>query len=332
MRLDVANARIGARRPGLLGPSALRELLARPTAGARLELLRAGPLGRDLPAPAPGERLGAIETALREGVRREAEALLEQVEGRRARALLAAFLGLEEAAAVKAVLRGVAAGAPVDRTLAAAPPVPGLPAAALAAAASAPGAGPALARLAEAGSEIAARVAAAAAEGVGPQALEAAADAAAFERARAACRGAGEDRDVLARHLGDRIDARNAATLLALAAGGGAPGPWLAGGSRLSPAALDAAARGGPDAARAAVARAFPAAAGALAAPWSAERALERIVLAPVRREARRRPLSIAVPLAYLAERRAEVRRVALVLRGAALGLPAEEILDLAEA
>jgi hypothetical protein len=38
------------------------------------------------------------------------------------------------------------------------------------------------------------------------------------------------------------------------------------------------------------------------------------------------------VPLAYLAERRAEVRRVALSLRGAQLGLPGDELLSLVEA
>ena len=54
--------------------------------------------------------------------------------------------------------------------------------------------------------------------------------------------------------------------------------------------------------------------------------------MAPLRREARVRPLSLAVPLAYLAERRAEARIVAITLRGAELGLPAEEILEMAEA
>jgi vacuolar-type H+-ATPase subunit C/Vma6 len=71
---------------------------------------------------------------------------------------------------------------------------------------------------------------------------------------------------------------------------------------------------------------------GSLARPWQADRALERAMVAILHQEARRRPLSIAVPLAYLAARREEVRRVALLLRGAALELPGDEILDLAEA
>uniref|UniRef100_UPI001F5677D6 V-type ATPase subunit n=1 Tax=Anaeromyxobacter oryzisoli TaxID=2925408 RepID=UPI001F5677D6 len=91
-------------------------------------------------------------------------------------------------------------------------------------------------------------------------------------------------------------------------------------------------AAGPQPAARAAVAEVFPELAAAAAEPWAMERALEAAVLAPLRREARRAPLSLAVPLRYLLERREEVRRIALVLRGAALGLPLETILGLAEA
>jgi V/A-type H+-transporting ATPase subunit C len=40
----------------------------------------------------------------------------------------------------------------------------------------------------------------------------------------------------------------------------------------------------------------------------------------------------VAVPLRHLLERRAEVRRAALVLRAAAIGLPGEELLSLVEA
>jgi V/A-type H+-transporting ATPase subunit C len=80
------------------------------------------------------------------------------------------------------------------------------------------------------------------------------------------------------------------------------------------------------------VARAFDLVVAALARRWAAERALEDAVLRPLLREARRRPLSLAVPLSFLLARRAEVGRVAVVLRGASLGLPADELLDLAEA
>jgi V/A-type H+-transporting ATPase subunit C len=334
-RLDFANSRIGARRARLAGARALHELLARPSLEARLELLRGMPVGAAIPAAlgAP-PRLAEAERAMREALRREARALLGDAEGHRARALLAAFLQADEGEAVKAVLRGVARGGGIDETLAAAPPVPGLGEDLLRAAAAAGSLATALAALAAGGSAVAADVRAAE-PAPGPDRLlplELAADRAALARARAACRRRGEDGAVLSRHLADRVDTRNAATLLLVAGASPAVSPWLAGGRRFSEGALDALARAGLEPVRAAIAEAFPGAAPALARPWTAERALERAVLRALRREARARPLSIAVPLAYLAARRDEVRRVALVLRGAALELPGDELLELAEA
>ena len=136
-----------------------------------------------------------------------------------------------------------------------------------------------------------------------------------------------------ARHLGDRADARNAATLLALAGAPPAADALVPGGRRSRVRRCGAlAALREAGAVRAAIAAAFAVPRGRLASPWQAERALERGMVRSLRREARSRPLSLAVPLAYLAVRRAEVRRIALVLRGAALGLPADELLDLVEA
>jgi V/A-type H+-transporting ATPase subunit C len=333
-RLDYANGRLGARRARLAGPAELRALLGRPSLDARIALLRTLPLGASLPEDVGADPLGAVERALRDALRRETLAILQDAEGTRARDLLHAFVSLDEADAVKAVLRGVARGAPIDRTMAAAPEIPGLSAEALRRAAGAPSLAAALEALAAAGSGLAARAGEALA-GAGAQGLlwlEIATDRAAILRALAACKGGGEDGAVLARHLADRVDARNAATLLVLGAAA-APSPWLPGGRRLEEAELAALARAGPGAARAAVARAFPGVAeGSLARPWQADRALERAMVAILHQEARRRPLSIAVPLAYLAARREEVRRVALLLRGAALELPGDEILDLAEA
>ncbi|ABS26767.1 V-type ATPase subunit [Anaeromyxobacter sp. Fw109-5] len=336
-RLDFANARLGARRARLLDDAALRALLARGGEAERLEALRASALGAAVPAGRTGgpDALLRVEAALREALRQEGMRLLEETEGGRARALLEAFLALDEAAAVAAIARGVAAGAPVDRTLAAAPPVPGLPADALRAAASARDVPAALAALAAAGSAVGAAAGAFAGgfraeRGLLP--LEIAAERAALARARRACRRGGEDAAILARHLADRVDSRNAATLLALAGAVPAADALLEGGRSLAGETLRrvAALRHG-DAVRDAVSAALGMSAAELATPWGAERALERRLVLALRREARARPLSLAVPLAHLAARRAEVRRVALVLRGAALGLPAEEILSLAE-
>lgn len=333
-RLDYANARLGARRADLLGVQGLRELLARPTLEARVELLRTRRAGARVPAVLGADPLGEVERALREAWREEAEGLLADAEAVRPKRLLAVFLALEEARAVKAVLRGVAQGAPPERTLAAAPPVPGLGEEALRLAASAPGLDAAVAVLEAAGSALAGPVR----EALPPTAdlgllpAEIAADRTALARARRACRGWSEDASLLRRHLEDRVDVRNATTLLALAGAAPALDPWVAGGRRLRDAELRSLGGAPPAQARAAIERVFPQAAGRLGTPWAAERALERTLLAPLRREARRRPHSIAVPLAYLAERRAEIRSAAVVLRGAALGLPGEELLDLAEA
>lgn len=337
-RLDYANARIGARRARLLGGAGLRDLLARPTLESRLELLRTMALGARLPAAAraDGSRdaLGLLELSLREGLVREQAQLLADAEGDRPRELLAAVLGIEEAAAVKAVVRGVAHGATVERILAAALPVPGLGPARLRAAASASTVEAALAALAADGSPVAAAAADAlalrASHGLLP--LEIAADRAAFARAARAASKRGEDAAIVRAHVEDRVDARNAATLLALAGAPPVTQAFVPGGRRLAQETFQRLAGAAPPALHARLAALFRGDAAGLGRPWSADRALERAVLAPLRQAARARPLSIAVPLAYLLERRAEVRRVALLLRGAELGLPGDELLDLVEA
>jgi len=336
MRLDQVNARVGARRARLLGPEGLHQLAARPTLEARLAWLRAS--GWAAAVPAEGEPAGIeeLEAGLREAQRREVAWLLEHVEGGGARGVLAAFLGLAEADAVNAVLRGVAGGAALDQTLAAAPPTPGFAEAPLRAAAAAPSLEAAVAVLTEAGHPLAPALAAALPErahhGLAP--LEQAVERAALASALAACRRAGEDGRVLRAHLGDRIDARNAALLVELAGSGPPPEPgalFLEGGRRLDQARL-ASLAGAPLAEVQAVLAATFAVPPTLSSPWGAELALERAVLLRARREARARPLSVAVPLAYLLERRAEARRIAVLLRGHAFELPAEQVLDLLEA
>jgi V/A-type H+-transporting ATPase subunit C len=161
---------------------------------------------------------------------------------------------------------------------------------------------------------------------------ELAADAAAILRARAACRGRGEDARVMADALADLADARNAATLLVLAGKVPTSPPWIPGGRRWDAARLDHLARSGAEPARLALAAGLEVPAAALESAAGAERALEAARVRALRREARARPLSLAVPLAYLAARREEVRRIALVLRGVAVGVEADELLDLVEA
>jgi V/A-type H+-transporting ATPase subunit C len=335
-RLDFANARIGARRTRLLGGAEIRELLARPDLSARLELL--GRLGLVPPEPArlleEPDPLGAAEAELRAGVRREGLRVLADAEGRRARALLAAFLEIEAPRAVRAVLRGIVAGVPLDEVVALAPPTPELPAERIRELSASGTVEQVAERLAAWGSPLGPALRAAlplrGERGLLP--AEIALDRAAFARASEACRAAREDARVLRAHLRDRIDVRNGETLLVLSGAPAAPELFLPGGRRIGVAAFLRLARLPPEELRAGLGGLLRLGEGGLETPWAADRTLERAALAPLRREARARPLSLAVPLAWLAERRAEARAVAVALRGAELGLPAEEILDLAEA
>jgi V/A-type H+-transporting ATPase subunit C len=331
-RLDHLNARLGARRDGALGSAGLEALLVAPSLEARWRRLRLSRWWAALPAEPGPEPLPALERALRELQREEATWLLARVEGRRPKALLSAWLALGEADALKVVLRGVSAAAPLDRILLAAPATPGLPEALLHAAAAAGSPEGAVRVLEEAGHRLAAPLLAALPErrapGVAP--LEAALDGAVHEAVRAACAGHGEDAGLLLQFLGDRIDARNAATLLSQAGGGGVV-PFLPGGRRLGQVDLDRLARLDEAHLAEALAAALPGLGPALVSPWGAELGLERLQLAAARKAARAWPLSVAVPVAHLLARRLEARRIAVALRGVELGLAADELLSLVE-
>lgn len=331
-RLDHVNARIGARRSRLLGADGLRELLVRPSLAARIELL--AQRGRIVsgPLPAEGDGLLAVERALRSAVREEERRLLDEVEGPGARRLLAAAIALGEAQGLKQILRGIAHGLPADRLAAGAalgPGEEGLPA--LAGAASLDDL---VGRLRAQESPFAEPIGAALAERDRAALLpaEVAIDRVAAGRVAAAAVRAGEDGAALLEWLAERVDVRNATTLLALGAATPARDLFVPGGRRISAAAFALLARGGVEARRAAAAALVPCPAEQLLDPAGAERLLERSAARRLTLAARRRPLSLAVPLAWLEARREEVRRIAIVLRGAALGLPGDAILDLVEA
>lgn len=328
--LDYLNARLRARRSRLLRDEDLRELLTRPTPEERLELL-----ARAHPGEPVARDLGAAEAQLAASLREEAARIVAEAEGAAAQRALAAVLAADDAAVVKAVLRAVFAGGSVEHAVAVAPPSPTLQPETLRALALARAPDGVVAALAAAAHPLAAALRAALAA-PGPRALarlELAADAAALGAARASS-GSGEDGAVVREHVALRIDVRNAETLLVLAGGDSAPldDGFLPGGTRFDATRFRGLATGRREAAHAAVAAAFPGVGPALARPWTAERALARVVTAGLRRAARDRPLSVAVPLLYLAERRAELRRIRVVLRGAALGLPGDDLLALAEA
>jgi V/A-type H+/Na+-transporting ATPase subunit C len=334
--LDLVNARLGARRGRLLGGDGLRFLAGDGTLEARLARLRQGGWAAAVP-PKGVPALAEVEALLRDTLRREARWILELAQGHRPRAVLGAFLELAEADAVKALLRGVAAGAAPERTMAAAPVSPGLPEPLLRSVAAAASVEAAVARLGEAHHPLAGPIRdalpARARWGLPP--VEAAADRAAAGRAPEAAATAGQDGRILADYLADRADAHHAGLLLSLAGAGPRDAARMAaltlpGGRRLAPAEVARLAGAAPEVVQAALKAAFPAAAG-LSTPWGADLELERRLSARARRAARANPLSVAVPIAYLLDRRAEARRIAVLLRAAALELPADEVLPLLE-
>lgn len=333
-RLDHVNARVGGRRSRLIGADGLRELLVRPNLEARIELLVR--TGRLAPPPAERERpgLAAVEASLRAALRADEDRLLREVEGARPRRLLAAAFGLQEGQAIKVLLRGTAYGAPAERLMALAPATGRLPESRLRALAASASPEELVARLAAEGSPFAEplRVPVAERDREGLLPAEVAIDRVAFSAVAAAASGRGEDAACLRDWLAERADVRNALTLLAMGAEAPAADLFLPGGRRLGRAEFSRLVRGPVEARRAAAAALVPCPPERLSDPTAAERLLERGAARRLARAARRAPLSLAVPLAWIEDRREEVRRVAVLLRGAALGVPGETLLDLVEA
>jgi V/A-type H+-transporting ATPase subunit C len=170
----------------------------------------------------------------------------------------------------------------------------------------------------------------------GVLALEVALDRKAFAEAFTVARIGGEDGRILRSLFETWVDLTNIATLLKVAEPAQAAEFLLPGGAHTSeerhrdlaslprtalPDVLDAWAA--PLVGRAGIPK--------LASPPQADLLLSRALARGMRRLARAQPLSIAVPLSFVLDRQAEVRRIELVLRGTDFGLPAEELLELLE-
>ncbi len=321
-RCDYANARVHGGLARLLGARGLTALATAPR-DERARLLAAAGY-RESGAPI-GDDWSRIDAFL---------------EGAAQRAVWRGFLALEDAAALKALLRGLAAGDAPERIVARSTPTPALPAALLAELAAAGGIDGAVARLLSLGSPFAACLAAALpgfrAHPLLVQ-LEIPIDRAALAQALAAARGPREDARILRRFVAASADLINAATLLKTAGGAAAAELFLEGGARLDRARFARLAELTASALREALAgwgRASfgEGAAAELAIPWRADALLRRALVRLVRREARARPLSIAVPMAFALTRSAEARRVRLLLCAEELGLPLEQVPELVEA
>lgn len=340
--LEYANARTAARRARLLGPRGLRELLARPTTPERLAMLADGCWRGALPATAAAGPvpLRTVAHGLVADGAGEAREVLSFLEGR-PRQRVAALLRLQDAPVLEGVLRGLMRRDPALRIVAGTWPSPGLGPELVAELAALPTPARVPELLTRRGSPLGSAAA---------SALEAAREeprlvrlGVALQRAivagvRDALSGWDGDarlgRELVAQH----VDHVNATTLLAVevlvhpadlfVAGGrldadgfarlaGLPMPerrvrlaaWI--GPARGPRALDPA---------------------LLANPTLTAQHLLQVRERELQRRARTAPLSIAVPLAFLAARTGEARRLRLLLLGAEHGLPVDDLLDLVEA
>ncbi len=335
--------RLGGARSRLLATRGLDDLLSRPGLSGRLDALRSSVWGRSLPppAPGPGPDVGGVEEALAGAFHREMRRLVADLGGAPGR-LFAAFLLIDDAASLKGPMRAIARGLKPQHASRLLEPSPSLDREALLQLAGSPDAAAAAGLLSGWGSPFAAAVAAHAAEIRTPGGLlrtEVAIDRAAFEAVRRAARGPGEDRRVLRRLAAVRADLVNAATLLAVDGQPETEDLCAPGGERIDAAAFARmAVLSGPQLAGALATSlqdllgAPSAAALQLAAPLAADHLLGRALARVARAEARRSPLSLAVPCAWAVELLEEMKRVRLILRGTELGFPPARLADLLEA
>jgi vacuolar-type H+-ATPase subunit C/Vma6 len=335
---DYANARISARRAQLLGANGLREVATRPELPAQVEVLRRSLWGRALGqehGEAPRD-LAAVERALaaeEAAQRSETESFV----GSGAREALRAVLLADAVRALAILLRGVARGEEAEQVLARIAPHPELPLALARAVAAAPSLEAAAAVLESAGSPLAPvlRAALPAARSEPSQLhLEVAMQREALGRARGAALHA--EATSLRDALTLESDHVNVATLLCVDGAAHAQDLHLEGGrlGRAHFARLAAL----PPAERLAPLAAFVSPRGArigaevLLRPGVAEQRLATLRERALHATARRLPLGVVVPLAWLVAVRCELRRVRLVLRGTAFAMPADELLDFVEA
>lgn len=334
---DFVLGRLGGARSSLLGPEGLRELASRAAEGEEAAVLRgsgwAPAAGARTPEDGEAALLARAGRSIGFGVRHL---------GPRPRRLLLAWLLPDDARALCGALRAQAAALGPERAAALLDPTPALDRSRLLQVAACADAAAAAALLDSWGSPLAEPLREAGADLRRPGALRAAEDAlhrAASGLLRRAARGPGPDRRALRELASARLDLAAAAEILALAGEPAREARPIDGGDRLTAAEGARIAGLSRDEAAGALAVALRdllgdpgPAAEALARPDSADHLLGRALARHARRLARRAPLTVAVPIAWVVEVREELRRVRLVLRARSGGLPASRLLDLLEA
>jgi len=340
---DYAVGRLGGARSRLLAARGLTDLLSRADLSGRMEVLRPSIWGRSLPATVPGRtpEVEDLEAALAQVAQREIERVVGDLQGARRRHFQA-FLLAHEAASLKGPLRALSRGLKPEEATSWLEPSPTLGRDELLELAAATDAAAVAEKLAAWKNPFAAAVAEHAAGFRNPGGLlrlEVALDRQAVDAALREARGPGDDRGVLRRLTAARADLANATLLLAL---GGIPDHLelcVPGGGRIGASELRSLSTLAGRPLAAALARLLSDLLGPpeltaprLESPLTADHLFGRALAREARIEARRSPLSLALPCAFALDVFEELRRVRLVLRATELGFPPAALVDLLEA
>jgi V/A-type H+/Na+-transporting ATPase subunit C len=335
---DYANARVRAMAGRLLGQKGITDLLAQPSLAARLDYLKRTTYGESLAAHLMREpdSLRAAERALGAQLSNDLLQMNRFLRGEPVLPLFRAVLGFEDAWTLKTVLRGIAQGEPPDRIFALVAPTPEFDDPALRELVRQKDVKAVVDILATWRSPYASPLTEAFARYKTHRELfplEVALDQFVFREALNAARGDGEDGEILLQFLENQIDLANVATLLKRADGGRCDDLFIPGGRSVSLhrfRTLSSLKEKDLREALAATGRPQLAAIDG-ASPFTVDQILQQALRKAIEREARVHPLSLAVPISFLLERRAEVQRIRLVLRGAEFGVPAAELVALVE-
>lgn len=339
---DYANARIRAMEGRFLGQKGITDLLVQPSLAARLDYLKRTAYSELLAAHLMREpdALRAAERAVRAQLSADLLRMDRFLRGEPVLPLFRAVLGFEDAWTLKTVLRGIGQGEPPDRIFTLVAPTPEFDDSALGELVRQKDVKAVVDLLTTWRSPYAFPLAEAFARYKTHQELfllEVALDQFVFSEALNAARGDGEDGEILLQFLENHIDLANVGTLLKRAGGGRCDDLFIPGGRSVSLYRFQhLASLNEKDLREALAASGRPRLDSRLAAtdgavPFAVDHILEQALRKEIERQARVHPLSVAVPLSFILERRAEVQRIRLVLRGAEFGVPAAELVALVE-
>jgi V/A-type H+/Na+-transporting ATPase subunit C len=339
---DYANARIRAMEGRLLGRKGITDLLAQPSLAARLDYLKRTAYGELLAAHLMREpdALRAAERAVRAQLSNDLLQMDRFLRGEPVLPLFRAVLGFEDAWTLKTVLRGIAQGEPPDRVFMLVAPTPEFDDPALGELVRQKDVKAVVDLLTTWRSPYASPLTRAFARYKTHRELfplEVALDQFVFSEALNAAGGDGEDGEILLQFLENQIDLANVGTLLKRADGGRCDDLFIPGGRSVSLFRFQhLASLNEKDLKEALAASGRPRLDSRLAAtdgavPFTVDQFLQQALRKEIERQARVHPLSVAVPLSFILERRAEVQRIRLVLRGAEFGVPAAELVALLE-